>query len=68
MLEKLKKYLENNENIIFAYLFGSFAQNTQTPKSDIDIAVYLKDTSFESILSINYELSKLLQKDVDLLI
>ncbi|MDD5435713.1 MAG: nucleotidyltransferase domain-containing protein [Nitrospira sp.] len=35
--------LEDN-NVIFAYLFGGFAEGRITPLSDIDIAVYLKPT------------------------
>ena len=37
------KELENESNILFAYLFGSYAKGTQNEKSDIDIAVYLID-------------------------
>ena len=36
--------------------------------SDMDIALYLKDTSLDNKLQINYEISKLLKKDVDLVI
>lgn len=35
--------LENEKDILFAYLFGSYAKGTQDEKSDIDIAVYLLD-------------------------
>jgi len=42
-LENLKKALLPNKNIAFAYLFGSRANNKQTPMSDTDVAVYLRN-------------------------
>lgn len=76
---KMQKATLNLKNIIinklatmdevnFAYLFGSYSKNEQTAKSDIDIALYLKDISLDVQLQINYELSKLLKKDVDIVI
>jgi len=64
----LKEYTDKNQNIVFGYLFGSYAIGKQTQMSDIDIAVYLRDSSFNEVLQINYELSKLLKKDVDLIV
>ncbi|MBM4053498.1 MAG: nucleotidyltransferase domain-containing protein [Planctomycetes bacterium] len=45
LLPEIRSYLESNPKILFAYLFGSLAQRKQTPLSDVDIAVYLSDTS-----------------------
>ena len=42
-VESIIKVLENESDILFAYLFGSYAKGTQNEKSDIDIAVYLID-------------------------
>jgi len=58
--------LVSDENIQFAYLFGSYADDTFTDKSDIDIAVYLDDYSFDVQLSLYHVLEKVLHKDVDL--
>ena len=66
-IDKLKNYLFLNNNVLFGYLFGSYSKNEQTISSDIDIALYLKDTSLDNKLQINI-LSKLLRKDVDLVI
>jgi predicted nucleotidyltransferase len=44
-VEFIVKVLENESDVLFAYLFGSYAKGTQDEKSDIDIAVYLKDQS-----------------------
>jgi len=56
------------DDVVFGYLFGSYAQNRQTVKSDVDIALFLKETSLDTRLQINYELSKLLHRDVDLVV
>jgi len=61
-MESIIKVLENESDILFAYLFGSFAKGTQNENSDIDIAVYLIDEKilekyplYPSRLSINIE-------------
>jgi len=38
---QVESYLRAREDIAFAYLFGSLAQNKATLLSDVDIAVYL---------------------------
>jgi predicted nucleotidyltransferase len=42
-VETISKVLEKEPDILFAYLFGSYAKGIQDKKSDIDIAIYLKD-------------------------
>lgn len=37
--------MERRPGVVFAYLFGSLARKTSSPLSDVDIGVYLKDTS-----------------------
>src|SRR3990170_8166814 len=39
-----KKVLHDDNNVIFAYLFGGLAEGKVSPLSDIDIAVFLKQT------------------------
>lgn len=43
-IPELEKALSQDENIIFAYLFGSAASGRLRPLSDVDVAVYVKDT------------------------
>ncbi|RME50867.1 MAG: nucleotidyltransferase domain-containing protein [Caldilineae bacterium] len=56
--------------IRFAYLFGSAAEGTETPLSDVDVAVYLEKeaNTFEKHLQIHHTLAKRLKKDVDLVV
>ena len=68
ILNKLKNYLLSNKEIIFAYLFGSYANDTHHPNSDVDIAIYLKNDTLDTLLQINYEISKLLKKDADIIV
>ena len=67
-IEILKDRLANIDNVLFGYIFGSYTTNEYTKKSDVDIALYLEDTSLDNKLYVNYELSKLLKLDVDLVV
>lgn len=75
MEEKLKKAFAELKNqdklqIEFAYLFGSYAQGTQTPSSDIDVAVYFtSEPSVDDELSMHVFLTRQLKTDrIDLLV
>ncbi len=68
----ITKTLEKETDIIFAYLFGSYAKGTQTKKSDIDIAIFLKDDDvlerdplYTSRLAIKLENAIVGKKSVD---
>jgi predicted nucleotidyltransferase len=43
-IQNLKNVLLQDDNIVFAYLFGGLTKGEVKDLSDIDIAVYLKDT------------------------
>ena len=64
----LKSELKKFDNVLFGYLFGSYSKSEQTNRSDIDIALYLKDTSLDSQLQLTYEFSKILKKEIDLVV
>ncbi len=57
MLQNIKKTLRKEKNVLFAYVYGSFARG-EPDYSDIDIAVFLKKVPKNSA---NYE-AKLKQK------
>ncbi|MBC7190537.1 nucleotidyltransferase domain-containing protein, partial [Candidatus Aerophobetes bacterium] len=66
LLEKLRKYFEKKENVILAFVFGSWVKGTFGEDSDIDIGVYLKDEKEEK--SIWVELSRITGCKVDLVV
>lgn len=43
-LSRLALLLERREDVDFAYLFGGLARGERRPLSDVDIAVFLRDT------------------------
>lgn len=47
---KIKEFLERDKDILFAYLYGSYAADIIHPDSDIDLAVYLKEGNKEYYL------------------
>lgn len=70
----LPEFFDKKEYVELAYLFGSIAEETEGPLSDIDIGVYLsskltKGERIEKRLELMGELSTLLKNDhVDLLV
>ena len=65
MLPNTETYLRSRPDILFAYLFGGLARGKPLPLSDVDIAVYLRETvdSFEKKLEILGKLTDLLETD-----
>ena len=43
-IPEVKRVLAEDNNVVFAYIFGGLAEGKIKPLSDIDIAVYLKNT------------------------
>jgi len=68
ILKKIKAIIKSEENILFAYIFGSYAKGEQTNNSDIDIALYLKEYSFDYYLGIIKKLQIATNKEVDLVV
>ncbi len=54
--KKIKNYLPKDKDILFVYLYGSYATQTVLPDSDIDIAVYLKEGNMDYYLKKDEEL------------
>ncbi len=66
--EKLLKICDEND-IVFMALFGSFIRGEQRKKSDIDIAIEFdrnKSKSLLDLVHIEYELTEVLKRKVDL--
>ena len=71
IVHSLEACLKKQQQVIFAYLFGSFAAGSPKPFSDLDIAVYLKDCDnfSETKLKILEKLSDTLSTDdIDLVV
>ncbi len=68
-IEKCKDILIEYENIIFAYIFGSYVQGKIREDSDIDIAIYLEENmDAETYLEIKMDLTKVCKREIDLII
>ena len=68
--KQLKIWLENNDDIVFAILFGSYANGTQTAHSDVDLAIQLASRSSITAskkLDFIEQLGRLLSTNIDLI-
>ena len=71
LIPKALTYLQSMPDILFAYLFGSFAKGKHFPLSDVDIAVYLRGPTvvLEKKMEILGTLIDILQTDeIDLVV
>ncbi len=53
--KKIVQTLKREKSVIAAYLFGSFQNRTNTPLSDVDIAVLFSEGFFSSTHRIDFE-------------
>ena len=66
-------YFSNREDILSVYLFGSIVSGKADKKSDVDIAVFLrkdvrKEDYAEKIILMTDELSRILDKEIDIVV
>ncbi len=66
-LREHRTFIEKTYDVDKIGLFGSFANNTQTTQSDIDIYVEFKHKTFRNIAGLWVYLEKLYQRKIDLL-
>ncbi|WP_456452857.1 type VII toxin-antitoxin system MntA family adenylyltransferase antitoxin [Hydrogenimonas sp.] len=66
MKETLEALLDSMNDVEFGYLFGSYARGDASDRSDIDVALYLKNDGLETRLEIIHELGKALKRPIDL--
>jgi len=64
----IREALLEDENVMFAYIFGSVARGTAHGLSDVDIAVYLRDPSTESYLKLLGRLPTRACKELDVVL
>jgi predicted nucleotidyltransferase len=66
LLAALRSILRTEQNVRFALLFGSTASGTDTPASDIDLLVSMRDSSLDRLVELEHKLSTALGRPVDL--
>lgn len=64
LIQRLKKILLKEKNIIFAYLLGSFVDEDKF--HDIDIAIYLDDRTLKKVSQIDFEISFSIKLEKDI--
>jgi len=77
-MRKLKDYFEKCDDVVMAFLFGSFAKGQAVYDSDVDIAVYFKpekrrieseeDKIYPGENQILEDVEKIIKRNVDLVI
>lgn len=72
-VEKMIQYLARQPDVVCAYLFGSLAKGTVGPRSDVDVAVLLRDglspeEMFEQRLQLLVDLDGFSTRKVDVVI
>jgi predicted nucleotidyltransferase len=65
LLSKLRATLRTEQNVRFALLFGSVARGTDTPASDVDLLVELRDSSLERVVDLSAKLTAAVGRPVD---
>ncbi|MCM8804996.1 MAG: nucleotidyltransferase domain-containing protein [Candidatus Omnitrophica bacterium] len=71
LIEKLKDRLIEEEEIVFAYILGSYGRNYIGPLSDFDIGIYIEENKeiFEKKIYLNFIITDILKTDeVDIII
>nr|MDO8080294.1 nucleotidyltransferase domain-containing protein [Candidatus Freyarchaeota archaeon] len=56
IIDRVRERLEENDNVVFAYVYGSYARGRVTRFSDLDIAVFLRDSGHEGFMELLAEL------------
>jgi predicted nucleotidyltransferase len=66
LLAALRASLRTEQNVRFALLFGSAATGTDTPASDVDLLVGLREQSLERVVDLSEKLAASIGRPVDL--
>jgi predicted nucleotidyltransferase len=72
IIRELSQYYHGKTEVLFGYLFGSYAQNRYDHGSDIDIGIYL--TNYDGELKFKYKLEEtvklqeMFNRNIDLII
>jgi len=61
---KIKKILEKEKDVLFAYIFGGFVRDDSF--HDIDIAVYIMPSSQKDFLKRTFEIANKIEREIDI--
>ena len=67
LLSSLREALRTEQNVRFALLFGSAATGSDTPASDVDVLVDLRDASLDRVVDLSSKLTTIIGRRVDVL-
>jgi len=65
LLSALRAALRTEQNVRRAVLFGSAATGADTPTSDVDLLVDLRDPDFERVVDLSSKLTPIIGRPVD---
>jgi predicted nucleotidyltransferase len=65
LLSSLREALRTEQNVRLALLFGSAATGSDTPGSDVDVLVDLRDSSLDRMVDLSTKLTKIAGRRVD---
>jgi predicted nucleotidyltransferase len=67
LIAALRRALRTEQNVRFALLFGSTARGVDTPGSDVDVLVDLRDTGLERVVDLGERLTAAVGRPVEVL-
>lgn len=67
-LKENKEFLKDNYGVESIALFGSYAKNLQTEKSDIDFLVKLNNADADKFLNLYLHFNNIFKKEISLII
>lgn len=67
LMSALRVTLRTEQNVRFALLFGSTARGTDTPASDVDVLVQMRDPSLERLVDLGAKLTAVARRRVDVI-
>jgi predicted nucleotidyltransferase len=66
LISALRRALRTEHNVRLALLFGSAARGTDTPQSDVDVLVALRDASLDRVVDLEAKLTRATGRRVEI--
>ena len=67
-ISKIIEFFSKNDEILLAFLFGSFIENRITDESDVDLAILFRKPNASYIIDIKNSISEITDKNTDIVI